>query len=407
MKTKEQALKKYKCIATLLFITMLLGFVACSLFLKKYDFFYLKALRAFCEAAMVGALADWFAVTAIFKKPLGINIPHTNLIEKNKNDIGANLGVFVHSNFLTPQALSPYINKIDFVAFLSNYVLQHETYILKQVKAHALKIVADLDPTKITNYLLHLNRDAVSNFKVNELVTPAVNMALTQKYHEKALNRLLPILLENIPKLKPIIKEKINKKAWGFGTLVSDYVSEQLVLEIEVVLHKMFTNPADENRIRLENKMSVLIESLKTNEYLLEELENIKHNLFTQKGENLIYSLVNQGKEKIETELKNDTSAFSVFLADFLKKTLNQMNTSAKKEELNSKIQEFSIENATKNSHYIIQLIQETVEKWDGKELSEKMELEVGKDLQFIRINGTLIGGLVGLLIFYISYILF
>src|SRR5690625_3245612 len=119
MLDKEKHLKKYKRIATGLFLLMAAIYVSMLFAIRYDDSRWMHYVKAFSEAAMVGALADWFAVTALFRYPLGLKIPHTNLIESNKESIGANLGNFVTDNFLTPKTIRPYIEKLD----VSNYII--------------------------------------------------------------------------------------------------------------------------------------------------------------------------------------------------------------------------------------------------------------------------------------------
>jgi uncharacterized membrane-anchored protein YjiN (DUF445 family) len=117
---KAKQLRKHKAIATGLFVLMTIVYVLSTWLLKTRNDIWLGYIKAFAEAAMVGALADWFAVTALFHHPLGIRIPHTNLIENKKKSIGDNLGGFVVSNFLNAATIRPYIEKLQ----ISNLLIQ-------------------------------------------------------------------------------------------------------------------------------------------------------------------------------------------------------------------------------------------------------------------------------------------
>ena len=119
MENKKRKLQHHKNIATGLFVLMLVTYIVMVIAHKKApELTFIGYIKAFSEAAMVGALADWFAVTALFHKPLGLNIPHTNLIEERKNDIGENLGDFVVENFLKPKQIRPYITNIKISTFI-------------------------------------------------------------------------------------------------------------------------------------------------------------------------------------------------------------------------------------------------------------------------------------------------
>ena len=125
---KKQKLQYHKNIATGLFVLMLVIYIAMVIWYKKApELTFIGYIKAFSEAAMVGALADWFAVTALFHKPLGLNIPHTNLIEERKNDIGENLGDFVVENFLKPKQIRPYITNIKISTFIIEQLSKEST----------------------------------------------------------------------------------------------------------------------------------------------------------------------------------------------------------------------------------------------------------------------------------------
>ena len=121
---KKKQLRNHKLLATGLFLLMAVIFITTTILEKRNPALWIGYIRAFSEAAMVGALADWFAVTALFHHPLGLKIPHTNLIEKKKAKIGDNLGSFVVSNFLSPQNIRPYILKIKVSNFVGEWLLR-------------------------------------------------------------------------------------------------------------------------------------------------------------------------------------------------------------------------------------------------------------------------------------------
>lgn len=401
---KAKQLKKFKFFATTLFILMFLGFIVTSLLFKKYDYISIKAFRSFFEAAMVGALADWFAVTAIFRKPMGLPIPHTNLIEKNKNDIGQNLGQFVHENFLNPEALKPYIEKLDAVSLFISWFTNNQNEIKKEFNTILYTIVNEINEDALSQSIKNILTNKINSLDVSLALNPAIDYVLTNKYHEKTVNDLLPLITTYVPQLKPVIKEKISKKAWGFGALVSEGVSDQIISEVQDFLQAMISNPNDSNRKAIEAKLYQIISDLKTNASLKTELTNLKNNLFTNQANSWLINIVKEGKATVLNQLKNENSSINQQVNLFIEKQFINLETNiALKNKLNLKIQTFTHQIVNKNAYYVTHLIHETIEKWDGKKLSQKMELEVGKDLQFIRINGTVIGGLIGLFIFFTS----
>lgn len=138
---KKKQLRKYKAFATGLFILMAVIFVVMTILQKNNDSHWIGYVRAFSEAAMVGALADWFAVTALFHYPLGLKIPHTNLIQNSKERIGDNLGNFVVGNFLSPPNIRPYILKLKISVFVGEWLSKNKNQELFDTESFSLLFV--------------------------------------------------------------------------------------------------------------------------------------------------------------------------------------------------------------------------------------------------------------------------
>src|SRR5690606_14113122 len=152
---KRQQLRKHKRLATGLFFFMALVY-GVMVYLKYFDARpWMGYVEAFSEAGMVGALADWFAVTALFRHPLGIPIPHTNIIERKKDDLGQNLGKFVKDNFLNSENIRPYIEKLDVVKFVSAWLGKSSSQkVLEEEIVNLIKkIIADLKDEEVEAFL--------------------------------------------------------------------------------------------------------------------------------------------------------------------------------------------------------------------------------------------------------------
>ena len=152
---KKIQLRKYKLFATGLFVLMAVIFVATTILEKRNPAHWIGYIRAFSEAAMVGALADWFAVTALFNYPLGLKIPHTNLIENSKDRIGDNLGNFVVSNFLSPSNIRPYIQKLKISQFVGEWLSKerNQQNLVKEMSNIVLDILNKLDNSAVVNFI--------------------------------------------------------------------------------------------------------------------------------------------------------------------------------------------------------------------------------------------------------------
>ena len=152
---KKQQLRNHKMLATGLFVLMAVTFVGMTVLQKQDDSHWIGYIRAFSEAAMVGALADWFAVTALFHYPLGIKIPHTNLIENSKEKIGDNLGNFVVENFLSPQNIRPYIQKLKVSVYAGEWLSKdrNQNLLINELSSILINIINKLDDEAVVKFI--------------------------------------------------------------------------------------------------------------------------------------------------------------------------------------------------------------------------------------------------------------
>lgn len=405
---KAQQLKKHKALATGLFLLMAVIYILCIWMSKNYDFAWIGFVKAFSEAAMVGALADWFAVTALFHHPLGIPIPHTNLIETRKKDIGDNLGGFVVSNFMNAATIRPYIQKLQ----VSNYVAQwldtekNTDLLLNEIVWLLKDIIHKIDDTTVSKFLAHKSKDILNDLKLNEALAGGLNLIIERGDHDRILNYILKNVHDYVVNNEELVRRKVKEESYflipGF---VDNIIASKLTKGVARYLSEIEADPQHKLRTDLKGQMQQFIENVKTDERWQRELQEIKNNLLAGGKMNQYAS---SAWKSLQASALSDLSAERSAVKLYLKKTVKEMVQNLKNDEpLRNKIDGWIRFNAykyiLKNSNRVGELISNTVGDWEGKELSNKLELEVGKDLQFIRINGTLVGGLVGLIIYTIT----
>ena len=173
---KKSQLKKHKMLATGLFILMAVVYVLMMYLLKNNPQKWMEYVRAFSEAGMVGALADWFAVTALFKYPLGIKIPHTNLITNNKDSLGRNLGNFVSTNFLTADTIRPYIDKLSISEYLNDWLSKDKNQQLIHTECSKIiqRIISNLDDESIAEFLATKGFELTSEIRLEKLAATSL-----------------------------------------------------------------------------------------------------------------------------------------------------------------------------------------------------------------------------------------
>ncbi|MDP9958532.1 DUF445 domain-containing protein [Chryseobacterium lathyri] len=405
---KRKQLRKYKMFATGLFILMAVIFIATTLLQKSNPSHWLGYVRAFSEAAMVGALADWFAVTALFRHPLGLPIPHTNLIENSKQRLGDNLGSFVVSNFLSPQNIRPYIQKLKISNFVGEWLGKEKSQeiLIRNISDIVLDILNKLDDTSVSQFISKKVSEMTDDVKLNKVVGNGISYILEKNDHQRIVTNLSKQIKDYIIENDEMIKDRVQKGSYSFiPSFVDNKIADKISSGLSDFFREIEEDPDHEIRNLITRKIHDFSTDLKEDPKWDDEFKTIKNGLLkNDKLDEYSNDIWISIKKTLMKELQDEQSS----LKNYLTKNLNEFSENLKTDEnLQNKIDHWvrvtAYKYILKNTHQFGNLISSTVGNWQGKELSEKMELEVGKDLQFIRVNGTLVGGLVGLIIYTIA----
>ena len=405
---KKIQLRNYKMFATGLFVLMAVVFVVMTILEKKNPAHWIGYIRAFSEAAMVGALADWFAVTALFHYPLGIRIPHTNLIENSKERIGDNLGNFVVENFLSPQNIRPYIQKLKISSFVGDWLSKerNQENLMKELSNIVLDILNKLDDTEVVNFIGKKAKEMTDDVKINEIIGNGLDYVLDKNDHQRFITNLSKQIKEYVLNNQKMVKERVKSESFF---LIPKFVDDGIAEKITKGLSNYFEEvELDENhslRAEITQKLYEFSKEIQTEEKWVEEFRTIKNDfLKEEKIQQYSTDIWNSIKKSLSKELEEEQSA----LKNYLRKNLAELSENLKTDEkfqnkIDNWVRVTAYKYILKNTHQFGALISSTVGNWEGKELSEKLELEVGKDLQFIRVNGTIVGGFVGLIIYTVT----
>ena len=405
---KKIQLRNYKMFATGLFVLMAVIFVVMTILEKKNPAHWIGYIRAFSEAAMVGALADWFAVTALFHYPLGIRIPHTNLIENSKERIGDNLGNFVVENFLSPQNIRPYIQKLKISNFVGDWLSKerNQENLMKELSKIVLDILNKLDDTEVVNFIGKKAKEMTDDVKINEIIGNGLDYVLDKNDHQRFITNLSKQIKDYVLNNQKMVKERVKSESFF---LIPKFVDDGIAEKITKGLSNYFEEvELDENhslRAEITQKLYEFSKEIQTEEKWVEEFRTIKNDfLKEEKIQQYSTDIWNSIKKSLSKELEEEQSA----LKNYLRKNLAELSENLKTDEkfqnkIDNWVRVTAYKYILKNTHQFGALISSTVGNWEGKELSEKLELEVGKDLQFIRVNGTIVGGFVGLIIYTVT----
>ncbi|WP_370898712.1 DUF445 domain-containing protein [Chryseobacterium gossypii] len=406
---KRKQLKKYKAFATGLFLLMAAIFIVTTLLQKTNHSHWIGYVRAFSEAAMVGALADWFAVTALFRHPLGLPIPHTNLIENSKQRLGDNLGSFVVTNFLSPQNIRPYIQKLKISNFAGEWLgkEKNQEILIRNLSDIVLDILSKLDNKTVSQFISRKVSEMTDGIQLNKIVGNGISYILEKKDHQRIITNLSRQVKDYILENDEMIQERVKKGSYSFiPAFIDNKIAEKIADGLADFFKEIEEDPEHEIRSLITNKIQEFSVDLKENPKWSDEFKSIKNDLLkNDKLDEYSNDIWISIKSTLIKELQEDHSS----LKNYISKNLDEFSRNLKTDEnLQNKIDHWvrvtAYKYILKNTHQFGNLISSTVGNWQGKELSEKLELEVGKDLQFIRVNGTLVGGLVGLIIYTVAH---
>lgn len=405
--SKEKELKKYKWFATGLFLLMTICFIVFSILEKNHSQDWAYA-RAFSEAAMVGALADWFAVTALFRHPFGIKIPHTNLIEKSKSKIGNNLGGFVVENFLSPEKIRPYLSKIKVAELLGKWLSEekNQKILVKEISWIIWDILDKIEDKLATEFIAKKIKEVSNGFKMNSLLGSGLEYVIQKQGYQQLMNYILSEVKKALQNNSQMIRERVQKESYFFVPEFLDHkIADKITAGIIQYFVEVEENPNHLLRQEIGGKLITFAHKLKTEIKWERELEEVKKALL---DENKISEYSSDIWQTIRKNLLEEISAENSVSKNYVYKKLSEWASDLHKDnDLQMKIDHWARATAEeyilKNTHHFGELIRSTVGNWEGRELSQKLELEVGRDLQFIRVNGTVVGGIVGLIIYTLS----
>jgi uncharacterized membrane-anchored protein YjiN (DUF445 family) len=393
-----------KIAATGLLVVMAIVFFAARAFEARYP--ALGYVKAFAEAAMVGGLADWFAVTALFRHPLGLPIPHTAIIPRNKDRIGEALANFLKENFLIPSVVARRMRNID-VAGATGRFLQTPAGEGTRIRAGASRLIADifegLDDERLGGIVKGAISTRLRKMEVSPLLGHALASAINEDRHVPMLEAGIRWMARALDANEPLIREMVHKKAnWVLKLAGLDAkLADAIIDGLRKLTVEMSTDPAHPVRQKIEEALAQLANDLQTKPETRERVENIKDQLLDNKSVSLwLDTLWQKGREAIIKAARNPDAVLAGKLGEVLKSMGATLESDAR---IHNAINQFArravVGLSASYGSSIVKLVSETIRGWDARTVTARLEAAVGRDLQYIRINGTLVGGMVGLVL--------
>ena len=407
---RARDLRRMKLIATGFFGAAAVVFVVAKIF--EDDGSWIGYVRAGSEAAMVGALADWFAVTALFRHPLGLPIPHTAIIPNRKNEIGRSLGEFVQGNFLTREVITERMAGVHVGERLGSWLSEpNNAERAAEAAADAIGGVLEvLDDRDVEEALGSAVERRLEQTEVAPLLGKAIDVAVDGNHHQRMLDGVMKGIGGFLEDNREMLRDRLDHESpWWVPDSIDDRVFAKIFGGVQRFLADVSSSPNHEVRTSINERVVALAAKLRNDPALIAKCEAMKLELLHHPDvQAWLQSLWGELKASMLAASKDPESELRRRMVDGFTNAGVRLTTDreiqAKIDDWVERLVSYVVENY---KHEVAGLISSTVERWDSADTSKRIELQVGRDLQFIRINGTVVGGLAGIVIHTVSELFF
>ena len=365
---------------------------------------FLGFVNAGAEASMVGAIADWFAVTALFKHPLGIPVPHTALIPTRKDELGRSLEEFVGANFLQESVIRDRLAHAEVSKRVGHWLAEPDNS--KRVVDEAASVL-HLGLSKVRDEdMAALVKDALLPRFIEEPISPVAGSLLEEIVRDRAHHGLVDMVLEEAHRWllgnEETFTDVVGERApWWSPQAVNERVTHRLYVEVVAWVDDIRRDPYHHARTALDSVLAQLAQDLLHDEATQERAERLKERVLDHPQVVVTAtSLWNAFRTALLKALADDDGPLRHRGVLELTRFGTRLVTEERlRKRLDGHAADLAVFVVGRYGDELTAVITHTVDRWDGKEAAKRIELYVGRDLQFIRINGTIVGGLVGVLI--------
>jgi uncharacterized membrane-anchored protein YjiN (DUF445 family) len=402
---QRRTLRRNRAIATALLVGMAALFIATMPVSRPG--FWILLVRAAAEASVVGALADWFAVTAIFRHPLGLPIPHTAIVPKNKDRIGEGLATFIEHNFLTPEIVRAKLRSIDLARLLADWLAAPTT-----ADALALRLVrmmphmlAAVDAREFQEFIAASLSRRLAKIELAPLLGRAIALLVADSFHERVLDRLLDLSRQFIEEREDQLyaAAEAQRRRWWIPKAVNRQIAKSIVGGLKELISNLREagSPGRDSLLRAIERFAI---DLEVSPEYRSRLEDAKLRLLEDpQAKAWLSAAWADITRELLAELASPTPQMRQTLAAAIHSLGQRLVAEpTTRMRVNRTIEALATEIIPWRAQ-LAQFIIEVVRQWDTRTFTERLELVVGRDLQYIRITGTLVGGLVGCLLYLLS----
>ena len=403
---RRAQLTRMKRVATGLLVLALLVFLVARLFEPAYP--WVGFVRATAEASLVGGLADWFAVTALFRRPLGLPIPHTAIIPTQKDRIGRVLGSFVEKHFLAREVLSAKLAGLHVSERAARWVARPENSarVAAQVAAAVAKTVEALPAGEVTELIRRGALARLQAVRVAPILGNVLSVVAADDRHQDLLDEALDLVARAVAENRALLRASFREGTpWWLPDVVDEALYQRIMAALDAILRDVRADPGHPLRRRFDAATRNFIERLKHAPDVIARAEALKRDVL---DDAVMDALSTALWERVrEAAARHGAEPDRASLEPLERGLVTLGESLVANESLLAELDRFLAAQVSAmledHRHEVGELIADTVRTWPPEMAAERLELAVGRDLQFIRLNGTLVGGLAGLVIYTVS----
>ena len=370
-------------------------------------------IRAFAEAAMVGGLADWFAVTALFRRPLGLPIPHTAIVPRNKDRIGDTLAAFLRDNFLVPRVVARRMGQFDMAAAAGRWLAQPMAGD-GRLRRGASRLLADLldafDQERLGGMVKQMIGNRLRALDIAPLLGQALEAAIANDRHLPLMNGMIRWAGRTLEANEALIRAMVHDRAGSIMRWTG--LDETLANKIIDGLQQMLADMADQSdhplRAKAEEGLRTLAADLQSDPAMQARVAALKREIIDNPAmQRWLDGLWESARRGLMRLARDPMTGRGGRLGEALHQLGHTLQTDAQlRATINRFIRRTAVGTTARYGDGIVRLVSETVRGWDTRTITRRLENAVGRDLQYIRINGTIVGGLVGVALHAVDVLL-
>ncbi|HTK43556.1 MAG TPA: DUF445 family protein, partial [Gemmatimonadales bacterium] len=394
---RRAELKVMKRVATGLLGVAFVVFIAARLFEPRYP--WLGFIRATAEASLVGGLADWFAVTALFRRPLGLPIPHTAIIQTQKDRMGQVLANFVQSHFLSREPLTAKLRSMHLSERVASWLSdsEHSTTIARHLAVGVAQAVQTLPEADARDLIRESAMARLQAVQLAPVLGNLLSAVATDDRHQSLLDEALRLVRDALDTNREDLREKIREESpWWVPGIIDDELHRRILAAAHRLIEEVAADRDHPLRLKFDVAFRDFVDRLQHSPKVIARTEELKEDLLghpmVEEFAATLWDRARRAAAKFSSE--GDGAAVQPLARGISALGDSLLENEQRRAELDDFVTDFIATLVEQHRHEVGDLIAQTVRRWDPEMAAQRIELAVGRDLQFIRLNGTLVGGL-------------